>query len=282
MATLFQAGDAQAPFRAVQRAKVRVNGVTISSAAIAREVQHHACEQPLHAWRAAARGLALRELMLQEARRLALSPVPLVDEDDRRETEDEARIRQLIESQVRTPVADREACRRYYDANRSRFRSADLFEAAHILLPAQPGDREPLVVAKRDARVVLDQLAVRPDAFVELAAAYSACPSGKVSGSLGQISKGDTTPPFEAALLRLAPGETTREPVETRYGLHIIRLDRRVAGDVLPFEAVEARIGDYLAERSRRLATVQYLARLASGAEIEGVEMPTPADVGVF
>lgn len=42
MATLFQAADPNAPFRATQRTKVAVNGITIPASTIAREVQHHA------------------------------------------------------------------------------------------------------------------------------------------------------------------------------------------------------------------------------------------------
>ena len=66
-------------------------------------------------------------------------------------------------------------------------------------------------------------------------------------------------------------GETTRDPVETRYGFHLIRLDRRIAGKTMPFESVASRIAEYLTERARRTATAQYLARLVSRAEITGI-----------
>ena len=46
----------------------------------------------------------------------------------------------LLDHEVTTPVADEAACRRYYDNNiQRRFRSPDLFEAAHILISADPG-----------------------------------------------------------------------------------------------------------------------------------------------
>ena len=60
-------------------------------------------------------------------------------------------------------------------------------------------------------------------------------------------------------------------PVETRYGFHIIRLDRRIDGRELPFEVVADRIADYLTENVERRAIAQYIARLASLASIEGV-----------
>jgi hypothetical protein len=50
---------------------------------------------------------------------------------------------------------------------------------------------------------------------------------------------------------------------------------------VLPFEAVASRIANYLAERSRRLAIAQYIARLAGQANLTGVELPTTGDLRV-
>jgi peptidyl-prolyl cis-trans isomerase C len=89
-----------------------------------------------------------------------------------------------------------------------------------------------------------------------------------------------TTPEFEAVLLRLQPGEIS-DIVETRYGLHVIRLDRRIAGRLLPFEHVHRRIEAYLAERSQRTAVAQYIALLASRAEVVGIDLPTPAGLRV-
>jgi len=65
----------------------------------------------------------------------------------------------------------------------------------------------------------------------------------------------------------------TASPVETRYGFHIIRLERRTRGDVLPFAAVAKDIATYLVERSRHLALAQYVARLVSDADIAGLDM---------
>ena len=109
--------------------------------------------------------------------------------------------------------------------------------------------------------------------FAALAQEHSACPSAAQGGNLGQITNGQTTPEFERALLGLAPGEISAAPVATRYGFHIIRLERRIDGRVLPYEAVAERIADYLRESVQRRANAQYVARLASAARIEGIEL---------
>src|SRR5262249_13238581 len=75
---------------------VRVNGVAIARDAIAREAQHHPARTPLESWKAAARALVVRELLRQEARRLAIEEAPLADAEGRRETAEEAAVRALV------------------------------------------------------------------------------------------------------------------------------------------------------------------------------------------
>ena len=252
---------------------VSVNGVVVARAAIAREAQNHPAPKPILAWQAAARALVLRELLLQEARRLAVVAEPTTDAQGRRETDDEALIRTLAEREVTVPEADEDTCRRYYEQNRRRFRSADIYEASHILFAAPANDRKAFGEVQRDATAVLAELKDHPERFAELARAHSACPSGAQGGNLGQITAGQTTPEFEQALRALAPGALTEVPVATRYGVHIIRLDRKIEGRPLPFEWVRERIAAYLGERTRRTATAQYIARLVSRAEITGIEL---------
>jgi peptidyl-prolyl cis-trans isomerase C len=258
--------------------QVSVNGVVIPRDAIARETQNHPSETPINAWLGAARSLVVRELLLQEAKRLGIHAAPLSDDAGRRETEDEASIRGLVEQEVVIPAADEQSCRRYYEMNRKRFVSEDIYCAAHILLAANAADKEAYAAALEKARLILAELEQAPGRFEDLARVHSACPSAAQGGNLGQISSGQTTPEFERALMALAPGSLATEPVQTRYGLHIIRLDRRIEGRQLPFEAVADRIADYLTESARRRATAQYIARLVTRAEIAGVEMPGGAE----
>jgi peptidyl-prolyl cis-trans isomerase C len=251
---------------------VRVNGVAIPRGLIAREVQQHPARIPIEAWKAAARALVVRELLLQEARRLAVVGEPMADGEGRRETDEEAAIRTLVAQEVRTPEADVAACQRYFEQNRRRFQSPDIYEAAHILFAAAQSDAQGYAQARADAEAVLGILKQQPQRFAELAQAHSACPSAVQGGNLGQITAGQTTPEFEATLVVLALGEIAPEPVATRYGFHIIRLDRKHEGRELPFELVQGRIAEYLQESVQRRALAQYVARLASAAKIDGID----------
>jgi peptidyl-prolyl cis-trans isomerase C len=118
---------------------VSVNDVVIAGAAIAREVQNHAGRSPKEAWEEATRALVVRELLTQRAQALGLTAEPRL-EDGLRETEEEALIRVLLATEVRTPKANDDTCRRYYQANPRRFHSPDLFEPLHILFRANRRD----------------------------------------------------------------------------------------------------------------------------------------------
>ena len=252
---------------------VSVNGISIARDAIQREMQHHPASKPIAAWQHAARALVIRELLLQRAKHLDLTPEPICDEAGRRETEDEALMRAVVDREVTVPEPDDETCRRYYERNRARFRSSDIYEVSHILFAAVPENHEEYAQARADAAAVLATLQESPECFAALAKAYSRCPSAEQGGNLGQITEGQTTPEFERALVSLSAGELCAEPVATRYGLHIIRLERKHDGRALPYEAVSERIADYLRESVRRRADAQYVARLVSAATIEGIEI---------
>lgn len=252
---------------------VMVNDVAIPHAAIAREVQNHQAESPTVAWEHATRALVVRELLLQRARMLDLAADPRTV-DGARETEEESLIRLLLEREVVTPKADDAVCRRYYDGNAARFRGPDLFEPAHILFKARRDDADAYAKAEAQAAAVLANLQQHPDRFDSLARSLSDCPSATEGGRLGQIVRGETTPEFETFLLATEPGQICPTPVRTRYGVHVLRLDRRIAGEALPFDAVRARIASYLEERTWRRAVAQYIALVAGQARIAGFDLP--------
>lgn len=263
---------ASPPVQPVAMPQVTVNGVVISRKAIAAEVQNCPAANPGEGWRAATRALVIRELLLQEAQRLQLAAVQEVDPDGRKETEEDALVRALIEREVAVPQADEVTLQRFYAANPTRFTTPPLYEADHILIAARRDDAAAFAAARELIEALATLLAETPDRFAELARAHSACPSAALGGSLGQIGPGDTTADFERALERLTPGEVS-EPVETHYGVHLIRLNRRIDGQLLPFAAVNQRIRAYLEEHVRRQAAAQYIALLIGRAEIRGMAL---------
>jgi len=249
---------------------VHVNGVEISAERIAAEAQNHPApkNKPGLAWKAAARALAIRELMLQEARARGLTPDPAEVAPGQVETEDEALIRQLVELAITPADADEAELRRIYAAHPDRFRAPSLYEAAHILFPRQ----DDMDALRAHAESVLAELRDQPRRFAELARKHSACSSKDTGGLLGQLSVGDTVPEFEAALATLEEGQIS-DLVETRFGLHLIRLDARAQGEVLPFEVVLPRLRDAHAKAAWAQAAARFTAELVGRAEVRGVQL---------
>lgn len=259
----------------VQPAVISVNGMAIGRDDIAQEAPNHPGASPFESWKSAARALVVRELLLQEARRLDLEPNPLSDGEGRRETDEDALIRQLLEAQVKIPEANDRACRTYYERHAARFRSSGIYECSHILLPCRRNDMATRKQALMLAGEIIALLRDGRETFEAMAARYSACPSAKDGGRLGQVSGGQTAPEFEAALEALEEGSVTGKPVESDFGVHIIRLHRRIEGVQLPFEMVREHIRRYLAERALHDACYSYVRWLSVQAKITGLNLDT-------
>src|SRR5690606_4149555 len=112
-----------------------------------------------------------------------------------------------------------------------------------------------------------------PAAFAAAARAQSACASAQQDGSLGQIRRGELVAEIQTALERLPDATAAREPVRSRFGWHVLRLQRRIAGRTLPYELVRERIADMLEARSWTVASARYVTTLASRAQIEGIRI---------
>ena len=250
---------------------VVLHGVEISERLIAQEAQNHPGPTAAASRAAAAHALATKALLLRRAAELGLDPAPELDEDGREETVEAALVRAVLEAEVEISPPTDEECRRVYESQRAKFRSAELYEASHILIePESDADR-----AVEAARIVADTLvaalAAGKASFAELAQAHSACPSAASGGSLGQLRRGDLVREIEEALLALTPGQTGASPVRSRFGWHLLRLDRHIAGRDLPFEIASEAIRLRLESRAWTAAATRYVVALAEATRGKGV-----------
>jgi peptidyl-prolyl cis-trans isomerase C len=238
-----------------------VNGVAIDAACIDEEAGHHAeAPDPLAAARHA---LVIRELLRQRAVELKLivDGAPLSD----------ASLDELLEIELTVPTATRADCERYYERHPTGFRRNDIVFASHILFAVT--GRAPLALIRHKAEATLQQVLAAPETFENTAREVSNCPSAGVGGSLGQLLRGDSVPEFERALFDTHDTGLLPRLINTRFGFHIVRIERRVDGERLPFDSVEAEIARFLAGRVRHKAIQQYVAVLASRASIEGAQL---------
>lgn len=246
---------------------ITVNGVHISPEQISAEVQYHSAPTLLEAKYEAMHALVIRELMLQEAIRQGIATRAVADQSP-----DEV-IELLLSREVLVPTPTESERRRYYENNRQKFYTSPLFEVSHILYLADPADKGARKAALKKAQAALAEIKKKRSLFKAIAIRDSACQSGKDGGRLGQIGKGQTVPAFEAALLNMQAGDTSDEPVASEVGYHIIRVHKRVEGNLLPFDAVSDWIAKTLSEQSWTRAFSQYIQLLAGKSEISGFKL---------
>lgn len=209
---------------------------------------------------------AARELLRQRAVSLGL-----IGPEAQNEAEIGTAIETVLEREVVTPVPTEAECRRYYEQHPAEFESGDFVNARHILFQVTAQVNVPQIRAR--AEQALNELLRQPDRFAAMAAELSNCPSGQHGGNLGQIGRGDTVPEFEKVLIRLDAIGLLRELVKTRFGFHIVCVDQRIPGNMLPFDMARERIAELLRATVEERALCQYVQVLAGQATIVGVDL---------
>ena len=249
-----------------------VNGETVPFTAVASETQNHPGprDKPGTAWRKAADAIAIRTLLLQEARRRGLSSEPEEVGPNRVETEEEALIRALLDDAVVVEQPTDEAVRAEWARDPSRFRAPPLWEVSHILCACDPEDVVTSAAAASRISQLAERVAADPACFADVAASESDCGSRANGGFLGQLRPGDTVPEFEDVLRSLAEGEVTSGPVQTRFGYHLIRMDALAEGQVLPFETVKDKIAAAMEKAAWARAAKVFVSDLVKDADISG------------
>ena len=141
--------------------------------------------------------------------------------------------------------------------------------ASHILLQYPP---QPTLIQQDSVRTEIMALRNRIESgelFSTLATQYSQDRgSGAVGGDLGFFGRGEMVPPFEEAVLNLSPGEMTG-PVETQFGVHLIRLEQLRTQD---FEEVVADLRNRIQTQRFLRAESTFVASIQQGSEPEPTE----------
>ena len=141
-----------------------------------------------------------------------------------------------------------------YDSAPERFAIPPTVEARHILLKVAP-DAAPEAAEKAREKLadVLKQAREGKD-FAALAKQYSEDSTREQGGALGAFRREAMIQPFADVAFSLKPGEIS-EPVRTRFGWHLIKVEKVNAGRTRSFEEVAPEIASQLkGERARSLA----------------------------
>lgn len=235
-----------------------VNGIAIDLRSLAREIDRH--RDTADPESAACRSLLSRELLRQRAVQLRLIGNDAALEPSVTDA--------LLARDMPVPEPTDAECLAYYHRHPAQFREGDGVEASHILFSVTP--QRPLIAAQQQAEQLLLWLHDQPMQFEAAARRHSACPSASSGGYLGVLLRGQCAPEFELVLFDGNRTGLLSRLINTRYGFHIVRIERRIDGELQAFEAVRPAIARRLAQQARARIMRLYIARLAGAADISG------------
>lgn len=200
--------------------------------------------------------LVVNDLLYAEGRRAGYDRDPEIE----RKVE-ELRKRLVIQRvmrRYRTPPDIPEAEIETYYRRHPLLFSSTRVRASHIL-----------VKSEAEAKQLADELRAHPERFAEFARKYSVDrATARKGGDLGTFGPGRMVPEFEEVAFALEPGEVSG-PVKTRYGYHIIKVEKRWEGKRLPLDRVRRRIRTLLRTRAVQERTEKHLEDLKRKAHLK-------------
>jgi len=125
--------------------------------------------------------------------------------------------------------------------------------ARHILVETEEAARELIVMLDGGAD------------FAELAKERSTGPSGAQGGDLGFFTADQMVPEFAQAAAKLEPGQHSKDPTQTQFGWHVIKLEDRRTAAPPGFEEVEQKLREEMAGE----AVEAVFKQLHEGATVE-------------
>lgn len=159
-------------------------------------------------------------------------------------------MKKLAEASMNDPKMVEEA-KKFYDDNPSYFQVPEEVNASHVLIKVEPNATdEEKAAAKAKAEEVLKK-AKAGDDFAALAKEYSDDPGSKDNGGEYTFGRGKMVKPFEDAAFALEPGQVS-DLVETQFGYHIIKLNKKTEASVTPFDEAKEKIISYLLQKQMR------------------------------
>ncbi len=166
---------------------------------------------------------------------------------------------------LRTQILAEAATKKYIDSHPvSESEVKAEYDAQVGSMPKEYKARHILVDSKEQADSIIRELDAGGD-FAKLAEKESKDSSGKNGGDLGWFSPQTMVKPFADAVVALEKGQTTKEPVQSEFGWHVIQLEDVREPEVPEFDQVKAQV-EMFAQRKKLQA---YLDELRKSATIQ-------------
>ncbi|WP_295384695.1 peptidylprolyl isomerase [uncultured Thiodictyon sp.] len=164
-------------------------------------------------------------------------------------------------------VTDDELKKAYEEVKKTAARTE--FKARHIL-----------VKDEATAKKVIKELEKKGADFAELAKKYSEVSTAKTDGgALDWIDPNQMPKPFAEAIVKMKPGTTSSEPVQTQFGWHVINLEETRIAPPPSFEEIKPQL-TAIVQRQKLAVEVNKLRDAAKVELNEEVVKVTPKTDG--
>jgi parvulin-like peptidyl-prolyl isomerase len=172
----------------------------------------------------------------------------------------------------------------HFAAHRAELDGSELL-VSHVLF-CPPAGSGPQAIGElvRRAAAVREEIVGGQTTFAEAARRHSSAPSARTGGQLGWIARrGAMDEAFSRAAFALSPGQIS-PPVQTRFGVHLIRCEQLRPGtktwtEARPQieEALSRELLDKLADAERKRTKIEFTGRMAHYAPESGeIVLPGP------
>ena len=219
----------------------------------------------------------LRQRACSELLRQAAIAAKLLDEQDLPTADGvvseaaSAAIDQLIAQEVVVPEPSEEACLRHFQAHAARYQDGERIHMRHILFALTQG-MDIVALRNRAETCLLDVRChdgTASEGFARSAREFSNCPSGADGGDL----RDELAPELARELFGQNQVGVLPRMLHSRFGLHVVEVLAREAGQERPFEAVRGAVTMALRQQSFTTGLRQYLQLLAGQASIVGIDL---------
>jgi peptidyl-prolyl cis-trans isomerase C len=187
----------------------------------------------------------------------------------RRQTRLSLEVARFVEQKMATgPVADSDI-EGYYQKNLKKYQAPEMVGASHILIRIYP---DASAQQRAEARTQAENIAEavhRGADFEELARQASQDDSTAADGgSLGTFPRGAMDPAFEQAAFAMKVGEVS-DPVETRFGYHVIKMLEHRPARTAPLSEVKGDIEQLLSDEAKQSKLDAFVKEAKAKAKIE-------------
>jgi peptidyl-prolyl cis-trans isomerase C len=161
---------------------------------------------------------------------------------------------EVLQKELSGIKSTEEELKKFYEKNKELYTETEGLKLKHILIYVpETADKQTREKALAKAKKIREELR-KGAKFEELAKKYSDdTASREKGGDIGVLRKGMTVPEFEKKVFSLKEGSIS-EPIESPYGYHIVKVEKRILPKVKSFEEVKDQVqNDYIKEKEREI-----------------------------